>query len=274
MSTKKNSITSKVAKSLKRNFGLLTLAMTDVSKSALANQKEQGLQADQAVTQSAWSEAKHTIADMKAGRQTRQTAEMADGWWRSYIRAQRTAWIEGEYRELTDEEWRARWEVMADPSNKEKGEVVSMHRVTRSYDDQAALVHHEDGRVSYSEEKLQESMKATVHFTANEGYFKPTRSINDVLVRVDSDEQATVELHTNLVRGEVDFFLLQDEAYTHLRPSITRVAFVQEEYTGLVLRSYALEGELKVSVHRNVVVFSSAAREVLPTAEEIAIVEK
>lgn len=256
---------------LKRNFAYLTLAFTDVSKSALANQKEQGIQADQAMTQSAWSEAKHTISDMKAGRQTRQTAEMAEGWWRSHVRAQRSAYIDGTYRELTDEEWTERCNRLAEPGNKDKGDVMLMHHIRRMYDDQAGIEYTEEGDVRLNNEKLQASRKDTAYFEAKPGhFFPPLDAITVVFVRKSEENYFTVELHTDIVASEPEFHLAQDPTYTHLLPEITRVAMVLEEYSGLVLRSFSLQGRPRVTVHNNVLVFTFAAEDELPTPVEVS----
>lgn len=233
----------KLVKTIKRNLALFTLAMADVSKSALANQKNIGLDgAAESISVSVLSETKQTINDITKGRRTSETQQLATLWWETHVRMQRMGWIDGVHRELTDQEWRARWEQHADPANASKGPVVFISELRVSFNDNTAL-EYEGNKVILNQEKRLTTRKTNVEFTTTPGFYFPLDTVHTLYVRRDENENYTFELHTELTANdEVSYGLTLDPDYAHLLTGLQRVALVQEEYSGLVLRAFAVSG--------------------------------
>jgi hypothetical protein len=239
----------KIYKSLKRHAALLTLALTDVSKSALANQKSVGIDgAAHSISVSVLSEGMLVVNDMVKGRQTKETQQLASLWWNAHVRMQRMGWIDGVKRELTEDEWRARWEQYADPANADKGPVVFTSELRTSYDENAA-VEYAGNKVVLNEEKRQATRKTNVEFTTAKGFYFPLDSVDSVYARRDENEGYTFELHTLISPSdEASYGLALDPDYAFLLTGLLRIAVVQEEYSGLVLRAFAISGPPAVRI--------------------------
>jgi hypothetical protein len=295
----------KIAKNIKRQLAMTTLAFTDVSKSALANQKTIGLDgASQAISQSVLSETKQTLGDMLQGRQTQQTRKMARQWWLSHVRMQRCAMIDGVWRELTDEEWRARWEKAADPANKDLGPVVFMHKIETTTNDNAVVSFDENNKATLRQGELEATRRGNFKVTADQGFYFPLQTIQTLLVRQQQPDGAyAIELHTSVtkvlevdeqeqaaVRAElqskvnftlppvnnavdnqngVTYAMTMDPDMRYLLTGIRRVALTQAEYSGVVARAFTLHGEPRVSTPYNGIVLTYEAHEALVTPQEL-----
>jgi hypothetical protein len=291
-----------ILKHLKRQVALATLAFTDVSKSALANQKNLGIDgASQAMTQSVLSETKQTLNDVLNSRQSLQTNALAQAWWNKHIQWKRTAWIDGVHRELTDEEWRTRWETWADPANAKRGAVLFFHEM-ENYDDDSAGVEVINGRSVLNEVKKQQAQEGNYVFTAAPGFYFPLQRLVKVFVRKSTTDEYTVELHSDLykltqqaastdrtkggtvtyswnieetetqdvdMRDQLTYDMTLDPDYNYLLSGLQRVALAQEEYEGVVVRSFSLTGAAQVTLHKGAIVLTYGAQEAMPTAREI-----
>lgn len=305
-----------LVRKVKRQLAMVALAFSDISKSALANQKSIGLDgAAQAISVSVLSETKQTLNDMLRGRQTQQTQQLAAGWWKAHIAWQRGGWVTEEVngvmthykRELTDEEWRQKIEKLALVENTALGPVVLLHEIKRTYSDNAALVYAEDGRVLLNEVVQDQGLTTNFELTTDPGFYFPVDTLDHFFVRCDAENQFHLEFHSTLhpmeqveyrsldggtsyeskltsdpydkagadyqvapqlEAGNVSYQMAVDPAYRYLLRGLRRVALVQEEYSGLVIRAFTLGGEPRIGHHQGHLVLTYPAMEALVTAQE------
>jgi hypothetical protein len=135
---------------LKRNFAYLNMAFSEVSKSALANQKEMGLQGTQhAVTtrsRAGMSVMQQALADMLEGKQNPGTRLMAEHWWAIHRRAGklvRTGETDRDgnpiLREETEEERLTRWETESGGYSRDFGPVILTQEVKTQEDNRGTI---------------------------------------------------------------------------------------------------------------------------------------
>lgn len=266
---------------LKRHFGYLTLALGEVGKSALANQKEMGIQGTQHTvttrSRAGMSVFQQALADMLEGKQNPGTQLLAEHWWKIHRRAQKLV-PTGEkdanghpiMREETEAERLARWQQQAGPLHADYGPVVLWHEVKEQVDirgtitsgteEQERVVERlEDGTEIFSdgtrqdERLLKKHLNVYIEHEATHTLF-PLNLCSQVLVRQANTAQSGAERLLEFVfDGDAceDISLLLLLSGDLPLEAIGRVSLVTETDAGMELISYQTRPETMRICHES-----------------------